>query len=40
MYLMNFTPCGLCRSSLLSFWLVQNLSCIPEQVGRIPDKRE
>jgi hypothetical protein len=29
--LINFTPCGLCRSSLfLSFWLVQNLSCDPE----------
>jgi len=34
-------PCGLCRRSIfLSFWLVQNLSCDPEQVGRIPDKRE
>src|SRR4030042_5029124 len=38
--LINFTPCGLCRSSLfLSFWLlsslcrgsVQNLSCDSEQ---------
>jgi len=37
----NFTPYGLCRSSLfLSFWLLQNLSCVPEQLGRIPDKRE
>jgi len=32
MDLINFTPCDLCRSSLfLSFWLVQNLSCDPEQ---------
>src|SRR4030066_316330 len=40
-FFIKFTPCSLCRSSLfLSFWLVQNLSCDPEQVGRIPDKRE
>jgi hypothetical protein len=33
----NFTPCGLCRSSLfLSFWLVQNLSCDPEQSEGFP----
>src|SRR4030042_6921840 len=43
--LINFTPCGLCRSSLfLSFWLlsslcrgsVQNLSCDPEQSEGFP----
>jgi len=33
----NITPCGLCRSSLfLSFWLVQNLSCDPEQSEGFP----
>jgi hypothetical protein len=37
----NFTPCGLCRSSLfLSFWLVQNLFPKAFGIGRIPDKRE
>jgi len=42
--LINFTPCGLCRSSLfLSFWLVQsestrteNLSCDLEQSEGFP----